>query len=151
MNTFNYKFIDLSFNLSYSFGGYSYDNASYILQDDGYSVISNKSTEQRRRWQKPGDITDVPRIEIAGKSTTNDRFLVDASYFAIKNITLGYTLPKAWMQKVKLSSVRVFGSVDNLALFTHLQGMNPQYNFSGETSYSYSPNKTWSLGVEINF
>ena len=42
MNTFNYKFIDLSFNLSYSFGGYSYDNASYILQDDGYSVISNK-------------------------------------------------------------------------------------------------------------
>ena len=104
-----------------------------------------------RRWQKPGDITDVPRIEIAGKSTTNDRFLVDASYFAIKNITLGYTLPKAWMQKVKLSSVRVFGSVDNLALFTHLQGMNPQYNFSGETSYSYSPNKTWSLGVEINF
>ena len=55
------------------------------------------------------------------------------------------------MQKAKLGSVRVFGSIDNLALFTHLQGMNPQYNFSGETSYSYSPNKTWSLGVEINF
>lgn len=67
MNTFNYKFIDLSFNLSYSFGGYSYDNASYILQDDGYSVISNKSTEQRRRWQKPGDITDVPRFVYGNK------------------------------------------------------------------------------------
>ena len=59
MNTFNYKFIDLSFNLSYSFGGYSYDNASYILQDDGYSVISNKSTEQRRRWQKPVSYTHL--------------------------------------------------------------------------------------------
>lgn len=70
MNTFNYKFIDLSFNLSYSFGGYSYDNASYILQDDGYSVISNKSTEQRRRWQKPGDITDVPRYMGIKKGVT---------------------------------------------------------------------------------
>ena len=71
MNTFNYKFIDLSFNLSYSFGGYSYDNASYILQDDGYSVISNKSTEQRRRWQKPGDITDVPRFVYGNKKGGN--------------------------------------------------------------------------------
>lgn len=77
--------------------------------------------------------------------------LVDASYFAIKNITLGYTLPKAWMQKAGLSSIRIFGSVDNLALFTHLKGMDPQYNFSGSTDYSYSPNKTWSFGFEVNF
>lgn len=104
-----------------------------------------------RRWQKPGDITDVPRIEVGGSYATNDRFLVDASYFAIKNVTLGYTLPKAWLNRAKLNSVRVFGSVDNLALFTHLEGMDPQYNFTGETDYSYSPNRTISLGIEVNF
>lgn len=146
----SWKGVDLSILTTYSIGGKVYDGLYSASMNNMY--YNNAWNEHAlRRWQKPGDITDVPRIEIAGKSTTNDRFLVDASYFAIKNITLGYTLPKAWMQKVKLSSVRVFGSVDNLALFTHLQGMNPQYNFSGETSYSYSPNKTWSLGVEINF
>ena len=47
--------------------------------------------------------------------------------------------------------VRIFGSVDNLALFSHLDGMDPQYNFKGETDYSYAPNKTYSVGFEINF
>lgn len=146
----SWKGVDLSILTTYSIGGKVYDGLYSASMNNMY--YNNAWNEHAlRRWQKPGDITDVPRIEIAGKSTTNDRFLVDASYFAIKNITLGYTLPKAWMQKAKLGSVRVFGSIDNLALFTHLQGMNPQYNFSGQTSYSYSPNKTWSLGVEINF
>ena len=77
-------------------------------------------------------------------------FLVDASYFAIKNITLGYTIPKQWLKKAGLESVRIFGSVDNLALFSHLDGMDPQYNFKGETDYSYAPNKTYSVGFEIN-
>ena len=104
-----------------------------------------------RRWQKPGDITDVPRIEIGGQYTTTDRFLVDASYFAIKNITLGYTLPKLWVNKIGLSNVRVFTSVDNLALFTHLDGMDPQYSFGGSTDYTYAPNKTWSVGLEVKF
>ena len=146
----SWKGIDLSILTTYSVGGKVYDGLySASMNNIYYNNAWNEHT--LRRWQKPGDVTDVPRVEVAGKNTTNDRFLVDASYFAIKNITLGYTLPKAWMHKAKLGSVRVFGSVDNLALFTHLQGMNPQYNFSGETSYSYSPNKTWSLGVEINF
>ena len=42
-------------------------------------------------------------------------------------------------------------TIDNLALFSHLKGMDPQYNFKGETDYSYTPNKTYSFGVEINF
>ena len=88
---------------------------------------------------------------MAAKYTTNDRSLIDASYFAIKNITLGYKLPKQWMRQAKLNTVRIFGSVDNLAMFSHLQGMDPQYNFSGSTDYSYTPNKTWTVGVEINF
>ena len=97
MNTFNYKFIDLSFNLSYSFGGYSYDNASYILQDDGYSVISNKSTEQRRRWQKPGDITDVPRF-VYGKKGGNynsSRAIHSTDHIRLKSLILGLNAPKA--------------------------------------------------------
>ena len=146
----SWKNIDLSILTTYSLGGKIYDG---LYQGSMQNMYYNNNWNEHalRRWQKPGDITDVPRIEIAGAYATNDRFLIDASYFAIKNITLGYTLPKAWMQKARLGSVRIFGSVDNLALFTHLKGMDPQYNFSGSTDYAYSPNKTWSFGFEVNF
>ena len=104
-----------------------------------------------RRWQQPGDVTDVPRMEINGDVLVTDRYLIDASYFAIKNITLSYTLPKNIVSKASLSGVRVYGSYDNVALFSHLDGMDPQYNFSGGTNYTYSPIKTLSVGVEVNF
>jgi hypothetical protein len=104
-----------------------------------------------RRWQKPGDVTDVTRIEIASSNLTTDRYLVDASYFAIKNITLGYKLPTQLVNRIGLQNIRVFGSVDNLAIWTHLNGMDPQYNFSGGTDYDYAPNKTWTCGLEVRF
>ena len=147
---FSWKGLDLSVLTTYSIGGKIYDGLyASSMNNMYYNNAWNKHA--LRRWQKPGDITDVPRIEVAGSYATNDRFLVDASYFAIKNITLGYTLPKVWLNKMHMNSVRVFASVDNLALFTHLQGMDPQYNFSGSTDYVYTPNKTWSLGIEVNF
>ena len=55
------------------------------------------------------------------------------------------------MKKARINSVRVFGSVDNLALFSHLQGMDPQYDFDGSTDYAYTPNKTYTVGIEVNF
>jgi hypothetical protein len=146
----SWKGLDLSILTTYSIGGKVLDNL-YVGSMNTMYYNNNWNKHALRRWQQPGDITDVPRIEVGGKYTTTDRFLVDASYFAIKNITLGYTLPRPWMRKAGLNNIRVFGSVDNLALFTHLQGMDPQYNFSGSTSYTYTPNKTISLGFEINF
>lgn len=147
---FSWKGFDLNVLTTYSIGGKIYDGL-YAGSMNNMYYNNGWNKHAMRRWQKPGDITDVPRIEVGGSYATNDRFLVDASYFAIKNITLGYTLPKSWLSKANMNSVRVFASVDNLALFSHLQGMDPQYNFSGSTDYAYTPNKTWSLGVEVNF
>lgn len=147
---FSWKGLDLTVLTTYSIGGKVFD---YLYEGSMNTMYGGDTWNKNalRRWSKPGDITDVPRVEIAGKTTRTDRFLVDASYFSIKNITLGYNIPKSWMRKAGLESVRVFGSIDNLALFSHMEGMDPQYNFSGSTDYSYAPNKTYSLGLEINF
>ena len=147
---FSWKGIDLAILTTYSIGGKIYDG---LYQGSMENMYYNNAWNEHalRRWQKPGDITDVPRIEVASSNATSDRFLINASYFTIKNITLGYTLPKSWMTKAGMNSVRVFGSVDNLAIFSHLKGMDPQYNFAGQTDYSYSPNRTFSFGVEVNF
>ena len=147
---FSWKGFDLSILTTYSIGGKIYDSL-YAASMNNMYYNNNWNSHILRRWQKPGDITDVPRVEVAGEYTTTDRFLVDASYYAIKNITLGYSLPKNLMKKARINSVRVFGSVDNLALFSHLQGMDPQYNFDGSTDYAYTPNKTYTVGIEVNF
>lgn len=145
-----WKDFDLSILTTYSIGGKIYDSLYGSSMNTMY-YNNNWNKDALRRWQKPGDITDVPRIEVAGSYTTTDRFLIDASYFAIKNITLGYNMPKKWMKKAGLTEVRLFGSIDNLALFSHKNGMDPQYSFSGSTDYTYSPNKTISAGFEIKF
>ena len=146
----SWKGLSLSVLTTYSIGGKIYDSM-YAGSMDNMYYNTNWNRHALRRWQKPGDVTDVPRIEVAGKSTVTDRYLIDASYFAIKNITMAYQLPRQWTSKAGLNSVRVFGSVDNLALFTHLQGMDPQYSFTGSTDYVYTPNRTWSVGLEVSF
>ena len=146
-----YKGIDLSVLTTYSIGGKVYDGLYASSMNIWYPTdIWHKN--YLRRWQKPGDVTDVPRVEIASYyASYMDRNLIDASYFAIKNITLGYTIPQNIIRKAGLQNVRVFTSVDNLCLFTHLDGMDPQYSFSGGTDYDYVPNKTWTLGLEVKF
>ena len=150
----NLRWRDLSLSIltAYSLGGKIFDglysssmNVQYL---DG---TWNKAME--RRWQKPGDVTDVPRAMLGANEnyTYLDSYLFDASYFAIKNITLAYQLPRQYCKYIGLNGVRVYGSFDNVALFTHLDGMDPQYDFRGGTSYVYAPNKTLSFGVEVNF
>lgn len=152
MNTFNYKFIDLSFNLSYSFGGYSYDNASYILQDDGYSVISNKSTEQRRRWQKPGDITDVPRFVYGNKKGGNynsPRAIHSTDHIRLKSLILGLNAPKAWLQKLGIGNARIYFSGTNLLTWAAYDQYDPE--MSGVVGFYTPPLKTYAFGLELKF
>lgn len=152
MNTFNYKFIDLSFNLSYSFGGYSYDNASYILQDDGYSVISNKSTEQRRRWQKPGDITDVPRFVYGNKKGGNynsSRAIHSTDHIRLKSLVLGLNAPKAWLQKLGIGNARIYFSGTNLLTWAAYDQYDPE--MSGVVGFYTPPLKTYAFGLELKF
>ena len=152
MSTFNYKFIDLSFNLSYSFGGYSYDNASYILQDDGYSVISNKSTEQRRRWQKPGDITDVPRFVYGNKKGGNynsSRAIHSTDHIRLKSLILGLNAPKAWLQKLGIGNARIYFSGTNLLTWAAYDQYDPE--MSGVVGFYTPPLKTYAFGLELKF
>jgi hypothetical protein len=55
------------------------------------------------------------------------------------------------MSKAGLSSARIFLAADSPFILTHLKGMNPQASFSGSTSYSYAPNRSITLGVDIQF
>ena len=145
-----FKNFDFSFLTTFSVGGKIYDSLYGGAMNVTYAG-NNWHKNALRRWQKPGDITDVPMIEIGGNRTAVGEDLIDASYFAIKNLTLGYTIPSKVTEKAKMKSFRVFVTADNIALFCHLDGMDPQYNFSGSVSYTYTPSRVVAVGLDINF
>ncbi len=151
----SWKGLSLSILTTYSLGGKIYDSLYNSALSGLSSANSTWHIDAMKRWQNPGDVTNVPRIQLDDYRTimeaANDAYLIDASYFAIKNITLAYALPRTFINKIGVQGAKVFASADNLCLFTHLKGMDPQYNFTGGTNYDYSPNRTYTIGLEVNF
>lgn len=145
-----FKSVDISFLTAWSIGGKVYDGL-YSGTMNVQSVGNNWHKNVLRRWQKPGDITDVPRVEIGAIQPSSDVALIDASYLGIKNVTVGYTFASKWISKLNISALRLFVTADNIAMFTHLPGMDPQYNFSGSVSYSYTPSKAIVAGIDLRF
>jgi TonB-linked SusC/RagA family outer membrane protein len=146
------KNFDFSFMTTFSVGGKMYAYVYRGLLNPTY-IGTNYATNIERAWRKPGDVTDIPRIQngTGFSRPLTDSQIVDASYFAIKNITFGYTLPKSILQNVGIQSMRAYVALDNVALFSYLDGMDPQHNFSGSTNFSYTPVRTNLVGIELKF
>ena len=151
-NNFSWKGINLSVFFSYSIGGKMYDSNYQSLMHAG-SLGNAWHKDILKRWQNPGDVTDVPRIEKGNAqiAKTSDRFLKNASYLSLRNINLSYNLPQVWINRIGLSSARVFVSGDNLVTFTKLKGMDPTQAFSGVSDNTYVPNRIVSVGLNVNF
>ena len=143
---------DFSLMTTYSIGGYVNDGVYRGMLYSSY-IGQAGHVDRLKAWKQPGDITSIPKIVAHGSAQVvlTDDELFDASYFAIKNISVGYTIPAKVLNAAKIESVRFYLSADNIKMFTALKGLDPQYNFTGGTGYSYTPTRTVSLGVDINF
>ena len=107
--------------------------------------------------------TKTPRPTIADPNDNDrisDRYVEDGSYLRVKNITLGYTLPKAALQKVKMENVRLYLNVQNLYTLTKYRGYDPEVGASTQDSSGltfgvdngrYPSPMTCSLGVNVTF
>ncbi len=144
----NFYNFDFSILTTYSIGGKIYDYIGYNYMNPLY-MGNNYVRDVLRAWKQPGDVTDVPRVQKDQTFTLTDRSLIDASYLSIKNVALGYTFRN--LRTLGLESARIFVQGDNLYLFSHRQGMNPQYNFSGSTDFAYTPNRIISAGINVKF
>ncbi len=132
-----------SVNLSASYKGWDFNalitgvqgvdalNANtWFLQ--GQENVVNHGTEVLRRWQNPGDITDVPRFRFEGNNPNNrisTRYVQDASYARLKNVTLGYSLPQRALDNAFngiLSKVRIYLQSQNLVTLTEYTGLDPE-------------------------
>ena len=145
-----YKGFDLSIATNYSIGGKMIDGVYNSLMGFYYAGQA-KHVNLERAWKQPGDVTDIPRYQIGKSIPATDDQLINASYFALKNISLGYTLPTRLVKSWGMGDVRFAVTGDNIYTFTHLKGMDPQYSVTGGTTYVYAPNRTISFSVDVKF
>jgi hypothetical protein len=133
-------------------GGLTYDaNYAGLMSSGTYGGAIH--TDISKRWQKSGDITDVPRLD-AGRTTdfngASSRWLIDASYFNIRTINVSHNIPKSLTNRMKVSNGQFFISLEN-ALFTSKRvGLNNQQAFSGVTSNAYPPARIFTAGITLN-
>lgn len=149
-NTFAFKGFDLSVLMTYSAGGKIYDSSYARLM--GIEQGQSLHVDALNAWKQPGDVTDVPRLELDENNLyrPSSRWLTDASYFGIRNMTLGYTVNSSVAKKMKLGSLRAYVTADNLWYSNARQGLFINPSRSGNTSYSYVPVRTISFGLDIS-
>lgn len=148
---------DFSLQFNYSYGNKLFINDLRYVEGVGerlstpvtYYVFDN-------RWKNPGDITDVPQVRWGGNNGADgwgSRQLVDASYFRVKSIMLGYTLPKKHAQKMFLSSLRAYMSIDNLYTVTskNFRGFDPEAGLAMTQAANYPLPINYTLGLNIGF
>jgi len=146
-----YKGFSLSALMVYQLGGKVYDGAYASLMGAGYH--NAKHTDILKRWQNPGDVTEVPRMDVARTAdfdAASDRWLIDASFLNIRTITLSYNIPRNISSKLKINNGQVYLSGENFLMLSRRSGMNVQQNFGGTTSNVYSPAKSLVLGISFS-
>jgi len=152
-NNITYKDFNLGFMFTYQIGGKSLDyNYQGIMSTGTYGTAL--SVDILDRWQKPGDITDVPRMDdtqTTDFNATSDRWLVDASYFNLKRINLSYNLSNKVLSSIGSSSGRLYLSAENVFSINARKGLNLQQTFSGTTSNVYTPSRVITLGLNVKF
>ncbi|NDW18879.1 TonB-dependent receptor [Dysgonomonas sp. 216] len=148
----SYKGFDLGLSFSYELGGWVQDTQYAGLMSGG-SAGGNWHKDIYNRWTPDNRYTSVPRLEVDNQEIAgaSDRFLVERSNLSLRNATFGYTFPKNTLSKLGVEKLRLYVVGDNLFLISKRKGLDPRQSFSGATGYHYSPIRTVSFGINLNF
>lgn len=155
-NTFSYKSFDLSVFLNFSVGNKILNFTKAGTVNTGVDLESNQSIDALRRWQKPGDITDIPRYVFQSTSNNlhSNRLLEDGSYMRIKNVSFGYNLPARFTSRLMIERMRVYFTATNLWTWTKYTGSDPEVStLDGSTSaqgidfYTLPQVRTMAIGI----
>ncbi|MDR0692766.1 MAG: TonB-dependent receptor [Prevotellaceae bacterium] len=151
---------DISLAFSYQLGGKTFDMSYQQLMHTGYSsnAGANWHKDILNAWTPENPNTDVPRLNSSDNSDQqhSSRFLVSSDYLSLNNITVGYTFPQKWVKPLKISSLRVYFTADNVALLTARKGLDPRQSagvasWDSVSSHIYTALRTISGGMTIKF
>ncbi|GAB3309594.1 TonB-dependent receptor [Hymenobacter humi] len=165
-NSITYKGLDFGFTLNFEQGAKIMNMNRFFLVHGGTQSNIGYLSEQLERWQRPGDVTDIPRLTTNASSNNyggvvqnlSDRYLEDGSFVRLRTLTLGYTVPAATTAKAHLNSLRVYVQAANLFTITPYSGLDPEVN--SQSGVSNTKNFDWAtvpqprtlqVGVTVGF
>jgi TonB-dependent starch-binding outer membrane protein SusC len=159
-NTFKYGAFDASVNFTFAGGNYVMNGTRATLLDQR---AYNNSTEILKRWQKPGDVTDIPRLVYNDQLSSGSSFPVStnaekADFLRLQNLSLGYRLPASVFGEPGIGPVRIYAQGSNLFLLTGYTGTDPESSVNGNSNTtpgieknSVGQARTFTLGVNLSF
>ncbi|GAB3911913.1 TonB-dependent receptor [Larkinella knui] len=155
-NTFNYKGFDLTVFFQATVGGKIYNaNRANLELGTGYT---NFSRDLLNRWTPTNTNTDVKAAYQDPAITISDRFIEDASYARLKNLSLGYSLPKSILAKARITNLRIYVSAQNAITWTKYTGYDPEVSLNGQSlinkgvdSGVYPNSKSYQAGLSLSF
>lgn len=155
-----YKNFDIVVDAFYSFGNKVYFGSRAGLLDQRFW---NNSTEALTRWQKPGDVTEIPRVVFNDNISNGSSFPIDANLYnggfvKFRTIALGYSVPLSLVQKINIASIRVYAQVTNPFMITNYPGSDPEISVNGNSPLTPGVDRntigqarTWSVGFNVGF
>ena len=154
-NNLSYKGFNLSFLVTGSVGNMIF-NVSKIDMI-GMRNGANQLKDAVRRWQIPGQITDIPRAGEPDNVKASDWWVEDGSYLKVKNITLSYDINSAFLRKYNIARIQPYFTLANFVTFTKYSGYDPEVSQSSDATsmgldFGTYPNiRTATFGVNIDF
>lgn len=146
----DYKGFDLSMFFQ---GAYKIDNYFYGAPNEGPAYEIFTTTRVLDRWTPENTDATFPRLEAASNKNNylfNDFWIRDASYFRMKNLQIGYSLPGSVLERMKVDKIRLYLGGTNMFTITDVEsGLDPE-TYDGRPSY-YPPVSTYTLGLQFTF
>ena len=164
-NSFSFAGFDLRIFFQFVSGNDLYNQAGCYMSANG-DWFDNQTKDQINRWQKAGDITDIPQARFGESNGTrpSSRWIYDGSFLRLKDVTLGYNFPKELTTKAGIEQARIYVSGLNLLTWTNFPLYDPEV--SGTTSnltttsqniqqgiwyYSTPQAKSLTFGISLTF
>ncbi len=154
-NTFTYKGFSLAGDFIFNYGNYVTDAWAFYLVD-GINPTDQRYAMNLRRWQKPGDVTDVPKYvygATTNASSFSTRFLQKGDYIRLRNITLGYNMDSKVANKLHLSTVNFYVRGTNLFTKTYDKNLtiDPEQGVNSASNLNIYYSKTITVGLNLGF
>ena len=126
-NTFNFYGFDLNIFFAWSYGN-DVINANRLYFENGSITNTNQLKSYTQRWTEANPTSDIPRVgaDIASMFVYSSRVVEDASFLRLRNVTLGYTLPRKVLRKMHFDTMRFYISGENLWTLTNYSGPDPE-------------------------
>ena len=150
VSEFKWKDFDINLSMAYQMGRHMI-NAMPIFSLQQNEGVLLYDARKITFWNQPGDNADYP---FAAQATVVDRDVEKVNWLKLKTLTIGYSLPRAWMAKVGLKQVRFFASGENLLTFSNYSGLDPETvdirtGYDGGRNYPLA--RKFTLGLTVKF